>query len=112
MFQLYHGSKFYWWSKQEYPENTVDLSQITDKLYHILYLTNHPYLYSSDINQSCLYSLLKLHVFALLYTGYIVYYLVRIVWMVSKNIVKHNLIKIRSTQLLPIFYRFFGRSCR
>jgi hypothetical protein len=25
--------------------------------------------------------------------------------------VEHNLIKIRSTHLLPIFYRFFGRSC-
>ena len=29
IFQLYHGGQFYWWSK------TTDLSQGTDKLYHI-----------------------------------------------------------------------------
>ena len=26
----------HWWSKLEYPEKTADLSQVTDKLYHIL----------------------------------------------------------------------------
>ena len=25
----------YWWRKQEYPEKTTDLSQATDKRYHI-----------------------------------------------------------------------------
>ena len=36
--ELYRAGQFYWWMKPEYPEKTINMSQVTDELYHIMFI--------------------------------------------------------------------------
>ena len=55
LFQLLPWSSVYWWRKPEYPEKTIDLSQVTDNRLLWENVINYKIIYPSLYNQSYMY---------------------------------------------------------
>jgi hypothetical protein len=50
IFQLHHGSQFYWWRKPDYPEKTTNLLQVTENKHNLIAQRKHDHITSTQIN--------------------------------------------------------------